>query len=50
VHDQATRADDTDWSQILAVYELLKRMSDNPMITLNHAVAAAMVLGNAERA
>jgi RNA polymerase sigma factor (sigma-70 family) len=45
VHDEATRADDTDWPQILALYELLKRMSDNPMITLNHAVAAAMVHG-----
>jgi len=45
VHDEATRADDTDWPQILALYELLKRVSDNPMITLNHAVAAAMVHG-----
>jgi len=45
VHDEATRADNTDWPQILALYELLKRMSENPMITLNHAVAAAMVHG-----
>jgi RNA polymerase sigma factor (sigma-70 family) len=45
VHDEAARAEDTDWSQILALYELLKRMSDNPMILLNHAVAAAMVHG-----
>ena len=45
VHDEAARADDTDWPQILALYELLKRVSDNPMITLNHAVAAAMVHG-----
>jgi predicted RNA polymerase sigma factor len=45
VHDEAARADDTDWSQILALYDLLKRMSDNPMVTLNHAIAAAMVHG-----
>lgn len=45
VHDEAARAEDTDWSQILALYSLLKRMSDNPMVTLNHAIAAAMVQG-----
>jgi RNA polymerase sigma factor (sigma-70 family) len=45
VHDEAARAEDTDWPQILALYELLKRMSDNPMVVLNHAVAAAMVHG-----
>ena len=45
VHDEAARAEDTDWPQILALYELLKRMSDNPMVRLNHAVAAAMVHG-----
>ncbi len=45
VHDEAARAADTDWPQILALYDLLKRMSDNPMVTLNHAVAAAMVHG-----
>jgi RNA polymerase sigma factor (sigma-70 family) len=45
VHDEAARNEDTDWPQILALYELLKRMSDNPMIVLNHAVAAAMVHG-----
>src|SRR5205814_342137 len=45
VHDEAARAKDTDWPQILALYELLKRMSDNPMVALNHAVAAAMVHG-----
>jgi RNA polymerase sigma factor (sigma-70 family) len=47
VHDEATRAEDTDWPQILALYGLLKRMSDNPMVTLNHAIAAAMVHGPA---
>ena len=45
VHDEATRHEDTDWPQILALYGLLQRMSDNPMVTLNHAIAAAMVQG-----
>ena len=45
LHDEAPRAGDTDWPQILAIYELLKRMSDNPMVKLNHAIAAAMVHG-----
>jgi predicted RNA polymerase sigma factor len=45
VHDEAARAGDTDWQQILALYDLLKRMSDNPMVTLNHAIAIAMVHG-----
>ncbi len=39
---------DTDWPQILALYDLLTRMSDNPMVTLNHAIAAAMVHGPAK--
>ena len=47
VHDEAARVEDTDWPQILALYGLLKRMSDNPMVSLNHAVAAAMVHGPA---
>jgi RNA polymerase sigma factor (sigma-70 family) len=45
VHDEAKTSDDTDWPQILALYGLLKRMSDNPMIALNHAIAAGMVHG-----
>ena len=45
VHDEAASAGDTDWPQIFALYGLLKRMSDNPMVTLNHAIAAAMVHG-----
>ena len=48
VHDEAASAEETDWPQILALYELLKRMSDNPMVKLNYAVAAAMVNGPAE--
>jgi RNA polymerase sigma factor (sigma-70 family) len=45
VHGEAGRAEDTDWPQILTLYELLVRISPNPMITLNHAVALAMVRG-----
>jgi RNA polymerase sigma factor (sigma-70 family) len=45
VHDEAAQAADTDWPQILVLYELLKRISPNPMVTLNHAVAVAMVKG-----
>ena len=48
VHDEAERAEDTDWPQILALYELLKRVSPGPMVTLNHAIAAAMVHGSAQ--
>jgi predicted RNA polymerase sigma factor len=47
VHDEAARAEDTDWPQILALYGLLERMSDNPMVALNRAIAAAMVQGPA---
>jgi predicted RNA polymerase sigma factor len=45
LHDEASRVEDTDWPQILALYELLMRMSDNPMVVLNHAIATAMVHG-----
>ncbi|HVQ95688.1 MAG TPA: DUF6596 domain-containing protein [Mycobacteriales bacterium] len=45
VHAEAPRAQDTDWAQILALYELLSRLTPNPMITLNHAVAVAMAKG-----
>ena len=48
VHDEAERAEDTDWPQILALYELLRRVSPGPMVTLNHAIAAAMVHGPAQ--
>jgi len=47
LHDEAPRAEDTDWPQILALYGLLTRMSDNPMVALNHAIATAMVHGPA---
>lgn len=45
VHDEAPRPEETDWPQILALYSVLKRISENPMVTLNHAVAHAMVHG-----
>jgi len=47
VHDEAPTVGDTDWPQILGLYGLLERMSDNPMVTLNHAIARAMVEGPA---
>jgi len=47
VHDEAKTADDTDWPQLLALYGVLRGMSDNPMVALNHAVAFAMVHGPA---
>jgi RNA polymerase sigma factor (sigma-70 family) len=45
IHDEAPRAQDTDWPQILALYDVLERLSPNPMVTLNRAVAVAMVHG-----
>jgi RNA polymerase sigma factor (sigma-70 family) len=45
VHAEAERAQDTDWPQILVLYELLERIAPNPMVTLNRAVATAMVRG-----
>ena len=45
IHDEARTVDETDWPQILAFYILLERMSDNPMVSLNRAIAAAMVHG-----
>jgi RNA polymerase sigma factor (sigma-70 family) len=45
LHDEAARPEGTDWPQILALYGLLQRMSDNPMVALNRAIAAAMVHG-----
>jgi RNA polymerase sigma factor (sigma-70 family) len=47
VHDEAPSAEATDWPQILALYEVLLRISDNPVVALNHAVAVAMVKGAA---
>jgi RNA polymerase sigma factor (sigma-70 family) len=47
VHGSAARAADTDWPQILALYTVLERLVDNPMVTLNRAIAVAMVDGPA---
>lgn len=45
VHDEAATAGETDWPQILALYGVLESLSGNPLVTLNRAVAAAMVHG-----
>jgi predicted RNA polymerase sigma factor len=45
IHDEAPNAADTDWRQILALYELLAATAPSPMITLNRIVAVAMVDG-----
>jgi RNA polymerase sigma-70 factor, ECF subfamily len=45
VHCQATRAGDTDWGQIVALYDLLERVQPSPVVSLNRAVAVAMVDG-----
>ncbi len=45
LHDQAPTAQATDWPQILALYGLLEQMTGNPVVTLNRAVATAMVHG-----
>jgi RNA polymerase sigma factor (sigma-70 family) len=45
VHDEATHADDTDWPQILALYGVVETLTDNPMVLLSRAIAAAMVHG-----
>ena len=45
VHDEAPRAEDTDWRQILGLYELLAALAPGPMVTLNRIVAVAMVRG-----
>jgi len=47
LHDEAPDAAHTDWPQILALYEVLRGLSDNPMVELNHAIATAMVYGPA---
>lgn len=45
VHDEAPSAKETDWPQILALYEVLERVSPGPVVTLNRAVAVARVNG-----
>jgi RNA polymerase sigma factor (sigma-70 family) len=48
LHDDAPRVEDTDWPQILALYQLLSRMTDNPMVRLSIAIAEGMVHGPRE--
>jgi RNA polymerase sigma-70 factor (ECF subfamily) len=45
LHCQAARAEDTDWPQILRLYDLLERLQPSPVVSLNRAVAVAMVHG-----
>lgn len=45
IHDEAPSADETDWPQILALYEVLEQVAPGPVVTLNRAVAVAMVDG-----
>jgi predicted RNA polymerase sigma factor len=45
VHDRSPSHEETDWGEILSIYGLLERMTGNPMVTLNRAVAAAMAHG-----
>ncbi|GAA2718117.1 RNA polymerase sigma factor [Actinocorallia aurantiaca] len=47
VHTEAERVEDTDWLQILALYDLLEKIAPNPVASLNRAVAVAMVHGPA---
>jgi len=44
-HCQAARTEDTDWRQILRLYDLLQRVQPSPIIALNRAVAVSMVDG-----
>ncbi|MFC6083320.1 RNA polymerase sigma factor [Sphaerisporangium aureirubrum] len=48
VHDEAPSAEATDWPQIAALYEVLMRVTGNPMVALNHTVAVAMARGPRE--
>ncbi|MDB4982645.1 MAG: polymerase subunit sigma-24 [Myxococcales bacterium] len=48
VHARATRASDTDWAQIAALYGRLFAVQPSPVVMLNHAVAVAMSEGPAE--
>jgi RNA polymerase sigma-70 factor (ECF subfamily) len=45
LHCQAVRAEDTDWPQILRLYDQLERLQPSPIVSLNRAVAVAMVHG-----
>jgi len=47
IHAQATRPEETDWKQIVALYERLLRVQASPVVELNHAAAVAMAEGPA---
>lgn len=47
IHDESADADSTDWPQILLLYNVLEHLSPSPVVTLNRAVAVAMVQGPA---
>jgi RNA polymerase sigma-70 factor (ECF subfamily) len=44
-HCKALKSEDTDWQEILRIYELLERVQPSPVVSLNRAVAVAMVGG-----
>ncbi|HXF41465.1 MAG TPA: DUF6596 domain-containing protein, partial [Blastocatellia bacterium] len=44
-HCRATRAEETDWSEIVRLYDLLERAQPSPIVSLNRAVAVAMAKG-----
>jgi RNA polymerase sigma-70 factor, ECF subfamily len=48
VHCEAATADETDWRQIVALYEALMRISSSPVVALNHVAAVAMSEGYEE--
>ncbi|MDI2124878.1 RNA polymerase sigma factor [Yinghuangia seranimata] len=48
VHDEAATAEETDWVQILGLYDLLRRVAPGPVVELNRAVALAEVFGPKE--
>ncbi|HEY1470909.1 MAG TPA: RNA polymerase sigma factor [Candidatus Acidoferrum sp.] len=45
VHCRAARAEDTDWAQIVSLYDMLEQLQPSPIVELNRAVAVAMVQG-----
>ena len=45
IHAEAERAEDTDWPQIVVLYQILAKLDPSPVVTLNHAVALAMACG-----
>jgi RNA polymerase sigma-70 factor (ECF subfamily) len=48
VHCRAARAEDTDWPQIVRLYDVLERLQPSPIVSLNRAVAVAMATGPAQ--